>query len=122
LKVRESLIRTVAISVVYALIEAYYVNLTYGGNLISPYHILVFSVGLIAGFDRDLRIWVANCLLYSVLEDAFYWVSKFQLPYQWGTEYVVIDHVPLFYIPYLTTAVILYIKAGKDSKEMTSNA
>jgi len=105
---RESIARTIAISAVYALLETYFVNLTNGGNLISPYHLLVLLLGLIAGFDRNLRIWIANILTYSVLEDAFYWLFKFQLPYSWGSEYIVVDHVPVYYIPYLVLALVLY--------------
>jgi hypothetical protein len=115
--IRESVARTIAISVVYAILEAYYVNLTYGGDLISPYHVLVFLVGLITGFDKNLKIWIANFLLYSVLEDAFYWVSKFQLPSQWGLEYIVIDHIPIYYIPYSLVAIILYVKGLREEIE-----
>jgi hypothetical protein len=115
--IRESIIRTIAISIVYAILEAYYVNLTYGGNLISPYHVLVFLLGVIAGFDKNLKIWVGNFMTYSVLEDAFFWVFKFQLPYQWGSEYIVVNHIPLYYIPYSVLAIILYIKGIKDEKK-----
>lgn len=114
---RESVARTIAISAVYAILEAYYVNLTYGGNLISPYHVLVFLIGAVAGFDRNLKVWVANFLTYSVLEDAFYWVSKFQLPYQWGSEYIVVDHIPLYYIPYSLVAIILYVKGMREENQ-----
>jgi len=115
--IRESVARTIAISVVYAILEAYYINLTYGGNLISPYHVLVFLVGLIAGFDKNLKIWIANFLLYSVLEDVFYWISRFQLPYQWDSEYVVIDHIPIYYIPYSLVAIMLYVKGLREEIE-----
>jgi len=114
LRLRESIVRTIAVSVIYAVLEAYYVDLTYGGNLVSPYHLLVFLLGVVAGFDRNLKVWVANLLTYSVLEDAFYWVFKSQLPYQWSPEYVVIDHVPVYYVPYSVTAVLLYMKGMKD--------
>jgi hypothetical protein len=116
---RESIVRTVVISVIYALLEAHYVDLTYGGNLVSPYHLLVFLLGVVAGFDRDLKVWVANSLTYSVLEDAFYWVFKSQLPYQWSPEYVVVDHVPVYYVPYSITAVMLYMKNIKDEGKST---
>ncbi|ACP48580.1 hypothetical protein YN1551_1491 [Sulfolobus islandicus Y.N.15.51] len=118
MRVRESIARTIAISVIYALLETYFVNLTNGGNIISPYHLLVLLVGLIAGFDRNLRIWIANALTYSVLEDAFYWVFKGQLPYAWSNEYIMIDHIPVYYIPYLTLALVLYKKSDKkDDKK-----
>ena len=117
---RESIVRTIAISVIYALLEAYFVNLTDGGNLISPYHLLVLLIGLVAGFDRNLRIWIANALTYSVLEDAFYWVFKGQLPYAWSIEYIVIDHIPVYYIPYLTLALVLYKKSDKKMIKRTA--
>jgi hypothetical protein len=119
MRLRESIVRTVVISVIYALLEAYYVDLTYGGNLVSPYHILVFLLGVVAGFDRNLKVWVANSLTYSVLEDAFYWAFKFQLPYQWSPEYVVIGHVPVYYVPYSVTAVLLYVKGIEDEGKST---
>ena len=112
---RESTIRIIAISTIYALLEAYFIILTNGGDLISPYHFLVFLIGVVAGFDRNLMIWIANTLLYSVLEDAFYWLFKFQLPYQWGSEYILVDHIPVYYIPYLVSAVILY-KMGQKAE------
>jgi len=74
-------------------------------------------MGAVAGFDRNLKIWIANSLTFSVLEDALYWLFKFQLPYQWGSEYIVIDHIPVYYIPYSTTAMILYMKGIKDERE-----
>jgi len=117
---RESIARTIAISVIYALLEAYFVNLTDGGNLISPYHLLVLLIGLVAGFDRNLKVWIANALTYSVLEDAFYWVFKGQLPYAWSIEYIVIDHIPVYYIPYLTLALVLYKKSDKKMIKRTS--
>jgi len=116
IRFKESIARTVAISVVCAVLEAYYANLTYGGDLISPYHVLVFLVGVIAGFDRNWKIWLANSLTYSVLEDAFFWVSKSQLPSQWSPDYIVIDHVPLYYIPYSIVAIILYLKGMKEEE------
>jgi hypothetical protein len=79
--------------------------------------VLVFLLGAIAGFDKNLKIWVGNFLSYSVLEDAFLWVFKFQLPYQWGSEYIVVNHIPLYYIPYSVLAIILYIKGIKDEKK-----
>jgi hypothetical protein len=114
MQLRESIFRTIAISIVYASLEAYFIILTNGGNLISPYHLLVFLMGAIAGFDRNLKVWIANFLTYSVLEDAFYWLFKFQLPYSWGSEYVVIDHIPLYYIPYSIIALVLYIKSRHE--------
>jgi hypothetical protein len=119
MRLRESIVRTVVISVIYAILEAYYVDLTYGGNLVSPYHILVFLLGVVAGFDRNLKVWVANSLTYSVLEDAFYWVFKSRLPFQWGSEYMVVDHVPVYYVPYSITAVALYMKSMKDEGKNT---
>jgi len=110
MKLRESIIRTIAISITYSMIEAYFITLTHGGNVISPYHFLVLLIGVITGFDRNLRIWIANILMYSVLEDALYWSFKHQLPYQWGSQYIIIDHVPLYYIPYSIIAVLLYKK------------
>jgi len=109
MKVRESIVRTITISITYSMIEAYY-TLINQGNLLSPYHLLVLLIGMISGFDRNLRIWVANILTYSVLEDVFYWLFKFQLPYDWGRCYIVIGHIPLYYIPYLLIAIILYKK------------
>jgi len=114
---RESIARTIAVSLIYALLEAYFITLTNGGNFISPYHLLVFLIGAVAGFDRNLKIWIANSLTYSVLEDALYWLFKFQLPYQWGSEYIVIDHIPVYYIPFSITAMILYMKGMKDEGE-----
>ena len=110
MRLRESTARTIAISVIYSMIEAYFTILTRGGNVISPYHLLVLLIGMIAGFDRNLRIWIANTLTYSVLEDAFYWLFKLQLPYEWGSEYIVIDHIPVYYIPCSIIAMILYKK------------
>jgi len=91
------------------MVEAYF-TLINQGNLISPYHLLVLLIGVIGGFDRNLRIWIANTLTYAVLEDVFYWLFKFQLPYGWGSCYIVIDHIPIYYIPYSIIAIILYKK------------
>jgi len=117
MRLRESIARTIAISVIYALIEAYFTLLKLGGNVISPYHLLVLLIGMIAGFDRNLKIWIANTLTYSVLEDAFYWLFEHQLPYEWGSEYIVIDHIPVYYIPYSIIAMILYKKGMKDEAD-----
>ena len=94
IRLRESVVRTIAISITYSIIEAYFIILTNGGNVISTYHFLVLLIGVIVRFDRNLMIWIANILLYSVLEDAFYWSFKHQLPYQWGSEYLVVDYFP----------------------------
>jgi hypothetical protein len=115
MKLRESIGRTIAISIIYALIEAFFTPVNQG-NVISPYHALVFALGMIAGFDRNVRIWMANALAYSVLEDTFYWLFKHQLPYEWGSEYIVIDHIPVYYIPYSIITMILY-KGMKDEGE-----
>jgi hypothetical protein len=114
---RESIARTIAISIVYSIIETHFILLNQGGNVISPYHVLVLLVGAIAAFDRNLMVWVANILTYSVLEDAFYWVFRHQLPYSWGSEYIVICHVPLYYIPYLALALSLYKRGMKNGGE-----
>jgi hypothetical protein len=84
------------------------------GNVISPYHALLFILGLVAGFDRNIYVTTANVLTFSVLEDALYWVLKFQLPYEWASEYVVVAHIPIYYIPYSVVALLLYRKAIKD--------
>ena len=115
LRVRESIARTIAISILYALVEAYF-SPEHQGNVISPYHVIVFLISLIAGFDRNIKITIANALNYSVLEDALYWVFKGQLPFQWASEYIVIDHVPLYYFPFLTLALLLYKKGFRDDK------
>ena len=107
MQLRESIVKTIAISIVYGMIEAYF-TLINQGNLISPYHLLVLLIGVICGFDRKFRIWIANILTYSVLEDVFYWVFKLQLPYDWGRCYIVVDHIPVYYLPYLIIAIILY--------------
>jgi len=109
IQLRESIVRTILISVVYAIIEVHFTPQNEDG-LISVYHILVLLIGIIAGLDKNLRIWIANILSYSVLEDAFYWIFKQQLPYQWSPEYIVICHIPLYYIPFSILAIILYIK------------
>jgi len=113
MRLRESIARTIAISVIYSMIEAYF-TLINQGNVISPYHLLVLLIGMIAGFDRNLRIWIANTLTYAVLEDAFYWLFKLQLPSEWSPEYIVIDHIPVYYIPCSIIAMILYKKGMKD--------
>jgi len=115
MKLRESIGRTIAISIIYALIEAYFTPVNQG-NVISPYHVLVFMLGLVAGFDRNIKITIANSLNFSVLEDALYWVFKGQLPFQWASEYIVIDHVPLYYFPFVTLALLLYRAGLKDDK------
>ncbi len=46
MRLRDSIVRTVAISVVYSIIEAYFTLLSLGGNVISPYHLLVLLVGV----------------------------------------------------------------------------
>jgi len=114
MKIRESVARTIAISVIYALVEAYFTPI-HQGNVISPYHALVFSLGALAGFDRNIKITIANTLTFSVLEDASYWILKQQLPYAWASEYIVFNHIPIYYIPYLTLAILLY-KSVKDDK------
>jgi len=115
MKLRERVSRTVAISIVYAMIEAFFTPQNQG-NVISPYHFLVFLLGLIAGFDRNIYVSIANVLTFSVLEDALYWVFKHQLPFSWTSEYVVVFHIPIYYIPYLTMAILLYKKGLKDDK------
>ncbi len=65
---RESIARTIAISAIYALIEAFFTP-SNQGNVISPYHVLVFLIALVAGFDRNIKITIANTLLFSVLEE-----------------------------------------------------
>jgi len=115
MKLRESIGRTIAISILYAMIEAFFTP-SNQGNVISPYHALVFLIALVAGFDRNIKITIANTLLFSVLEDASYWVFKHQLPSQWANEYIVVDHIPIYYIPYLTMAILLYKKGLKDDK------
>jgi len=116
MKLRERVSRTVAISIVYAMIEAFFTPQNQG-NVISPYHFLVFLLGLIAGFDRNIYVSIANVLTFSVLEDALYWVFKHQLPFSWTSEYVVVFHIPIYYIPYLALALVLYKKGMKDEGE-----
>ncbi len=94
MNIRESVLRTIAISIIYSMIEAFFTPQNQG-NVISPYHALVFLIALVAGFDRNLSVTTANVLTFSVLEDALYWVFKQQLPYSWASEYVVIDHIPV---------------------------
>jgi len=115
MRLRESIARTIAISVIYALVEAYFTPIDQG-NVISPYHALVFILALVVGFDRNIKITIANVLTFSVIEDALYWVFKEQLPYSWASEYIVVDHIPIYYIPYLTMAILLYKKGLKDDK------
>jgi len=109
IQLRESTIRIIAMSIIYSIIEVYF-SPQNEDDLISLYHFLVLLVGVITRFDRKFRIWVTNILLYSVLEDAFYWIFKQQLPYSWSKEYIVIDHAPLYYIPFSILAIMLYIK------------
>lgn len=116
---RESVIRTVAISIIYALIESNYIDMNKAGDFFSTYHILVYLIGIVTGFDKSVRTWTANFLLYSVLEDLLYWAFKFQLPSQWSPEYIVIWHIPVYYIPYSVLALLLYtskLKLEKFSK------
>jgi len=109
--IRWSLIRVMAIAFLYALIEVYYTPIRQG-DLISFYHLIVFLIGLFAGLTKNLRVTIANALVFSVLEDAFYWVIERHLPVSWSPEYVVIYHVPVYYIPYLLIAIYLYRKSG----------
>ncbi len=113
-RVRGSIIRTVAVSIVYAIIESYYVNLSYGGGVVSAYHALVFLIGLVVGSDRNVKVWIANVLLYSVLEDDLFWAFTFQLPSQWDSLYVVIGNFPIYYVPFLSVAVVLYVKGLRE--------
>ena len=115
MKLRESIARTIMTSIFYSMIEAYFTPENQG-NVISQYHLLVFFLGVIAGFDKNFSTWIANALTYSVLEDAFYWILKHELPYSWGSEYVVIDHIPLYYIPYITIALVLYRRGKNEGK------
>jgi hypothetical protein len=117
---RISVVRTITISIIYALIEAYYPPINQG-DVISPYHILVFLIGAIAGFDRNIYIWLANSLTYTILEDAFYWLFKLQLPFQWGKEYIVFHHIPIYYIPYSIIAIILYLVGLTKEKRNKKN-
>jgi len=110
MRVRWSLIRVVAVAFLYALIEVYYTP-TGQGDVISFYHLIVFLIGLFAGLTRNLRVTIANALVFSVLEDVFYWVLKRQLPVPWSPGYIVIYHVPIYYIPFLLVAVYLYKKS-----------
>ncbi len=120
MKLRESIARTLAISAIYALIEAFF-SPQNQGNVISPYHALVFLIALVAGFDRNIKITTANVLTFSVLEDALYWVFKQQLPYSWASEYVVIDHIPVYYIPYSVVALLLYKKGIEHENKHPSS-
>jgi len=105
------LIRVTVIALLYALIEVYYTPIRQG-DLISFYHLIVFLIGLFAGLTRNLRVTIANALVFSVLEDAFYWVIEHRLPVSWSPEYIVIYHIPVYYIPYLAIAIYLYKKSG----------
>jgi len=116
MKLRESVLRTIAISAIYAMIEAFFTPSSQG-NVISPYHVLVFLIGLVAGFDRNINVSTANALTFSVLEDAFYWFFKHQLPFSWSNEYIVVDHIPLYYIPYSVFAILLYKKGIKNENK-----
>jgi len=68
--IRWSLIRVTAIAFLYALIEVYYTPIRQG-DLISFYHLIVFLIGFFAGLTKNLRVTIANALVFSVLEDAF---------------------------------------------------
>ena len=116
MNIRESIARTVAISILYAMIEAFFTPSSQG-NVISPYHALVFLIGLIGGFDRNIYVTMANTLTFSVLEDALYWAFKGELPYQWASEYVVLFHIPIYYIPYSVFAILLYKKVIKNENK-----
>jgi hypothetical protein len=105
------LIRVTAIAFLYALIEVYYTP-TGQGDILSFYHVIVFLIGFFAGLTKDLRVTVANALVFSVLEDAFYWVLERRLPVSWSPGYIVVCHVPVYYIPFLFIAVYLYKKSG----------
>ena len=109
--IRLSLIRVIAVAFLYALIEVYYTPTGQGG-VFSFYHLIVFLIGFFAGLTRDLRVTIANTLVFSVLEDAFYWLLKRQLPFSWSPGYIVICHVPIYYIPFLLIAVYLYKKSA----------
>jgi len=109
--IKVSLIRVVVVAFLYAMIEVYYTPIRQG-DLISFYHLIVFLIGLFAGLTKDLKVTVANALVFSVLEDAFYWVLKRQLPFSWSPEYIVVFHVPIYYIPYLLVSIYLYKKSS----------
>ena len=111
MRVRLSLIRVIVVVFLYALIEVCYTP-TGQGDVISFYHLIIFLIGLFAGLTRNLRVTVANALVFSVLEDVFYWVLEHQLPVPWSPGYIVIYHVPIYYIPFLFVAVYLYKKSG----------
>lgn len=120
MQLRESISRTFFISIVMALYEAYF-NPSLSvvqGNVISPYHTLLLLIGIIAGFDRNLKILIANTLTYSVLEDALFWLFKFELPFSWGSEYIVVDHVPIYYIPYMILSIVLYRRGLNDKNRL----
>ena len=109
--IRLSLIRVIVVAFLYALIEVYYTPTGQGG-VFSFYHLLVFLIGFFAGLTRGLGVTIANALVFSVLEDAFYWLLKRQLPFSWSPWYIVVYHVPIYYIPFLLIAVYLYKKSG----------
>ena len=116
MQLNESIARTIAISAIYAMIEAFFTPSSQG-NVISPYHALVFLIGLIGGFDRNIYVTTANVLTFSVLEDVLYWVFKHQLPFSWSNEYIVVDHIPIYYIPYSVFAILLYKKGIKNENK-----
>jgi hypothetical protein len=117
--IRESIARTLAISVIYAMIEAFF-SPQNQGNVISFYHALVFLIGLVSGFDRNIYVITANAFMFSVIEDMLYWLFKQQLPYQWTSEYIVVDHIPVYYIPYSIVALFLYKKGIKNESKHSS--
>jgi len=108
--IKYSLIRVFMVSFLYALIEVYYTPTDEDG-LFSFYHLIVFFIGLFVGLTRSLRITIANALVFSVTEDMFYWVLERRLPVQWSPWYVVVWHIPVYYIPFLIVAVYLYKKS-----------
>ena len=78
MSIRWSLIRVTVVAFLYALIEVYYTPIRQG-DLISFYHLIIFLIGFFAGLTRGLGVTIANALVFSVLEDAFYWLLKRQL-------------------------------------------
>ena len=108
--IKYSLIRVLMISFLYALIEVYYTPSGEGG-VFSLYHFIVFLIGFFAGLSKSLRVTVANALVFSVTEDMFYWVFERRLPVQWSPWYVIVWHIPVYYIPFLIIAVYLYKKS-----------
>jgi len=91
------------VAFLYALIEVYYMPIGQG-NIISFYHLIVFLIGFFVGLTKTL--------VFSVLEDTFYLVLKRQLFFFWSSGYIVVYHVPIYYIPFLLTAIYLYKKSG----------